>query len=71
MELSLEELEEFKKRRFRDAFKLAARLRGGTPRISRRGVEDVMRLAEAGRRTLNAYIEVVKWGRGERVLRLR
>jgi len=70
VEISLEDLERLKRERYRDAFRFIARLREGLPRISRRGIGDVLRLAEIGRQIVDRCFEVVVWGE-ERVLRLR
>jgi len=70
VEISLRDLECFRRERYRNAFRLAARLRRGLPRVSRRSIGDVLRLAELGSRIIDEYLEVTAWGE-ERVLRLR
>jgi len=71
VELTLEELERIRKEKYREVFKVAARLREGSPRTSRRSIGEVLRLAELAREAVGRYLEVVQWDRGERVLRLR
>jgi len=71
VELTLEELERIRRESYREAFKVAAKLREGSPRTSRRSIADVLRLAELAREAAERYLEVVRWDRGERVLRLR
>ncbi len=70
MEISLEDLECLKRERYRDAFRFIVRFRHVLPRLSRRDVNDVLRLAVVGRQIVDRYLEVVVWGE-ERVLRLR
>jgi len=70
VEIKLNDLERFRRERYRDAYKIIARLREGLPRVSRRSISDVLRLAEMGRRIVKEYYEVFEWG-VERVLRLR
>jgi len=70
VEIRLVDLEKFREEKYRDAFKIAMRLRGGLPRVSKRSISDVLKLAELGRRIVKEYFEVAVWGE-ERVLRLR
>lgn len=70
MEISLRDLERLRRERYRNAFRLVAGLREGLPRVSRRSIGDVLRLAELGRCIIDEYLEVTAWGK-ERVLRLR
>jgi len=70
VEIRLVDLERFRKERYRDAFKITARLREGSPRVSRRSISDVLRLAEMGRRIVKMYFEVAVWGE-ERDLKLK
>jgi len=71
VELTLEELERIRREGYREAFRLAAKLREGSPRTSRRSIEDVLKLAELAREAVGRYLEVVQWSQEERVLRLR
>jgi len=71
MELTLEEVERIRRKSYREAFKLAAKLREGSPRTSRRSIEDVLKLAKLAREAAERYLEVIQWGWGKRVLRLR
>jgi len=70
MEIRLIDLERFRRERYREAFKIVAGLRRGLPKISRRSISDILKLAEMGRRIVEEYFEVCVWGE-ERVLRLR
>jgi len=70
VEIRLSDLERFRRERYREAFKIAAGLRRGSPKVSRRSVSDILKLAEVARRIVKEYFEVCIWGE-ERVLRLR
>jgi len=70
-ELTLEELERIRRESYRGAFKIAARLRVGSQRTSRRSIADVLRLAELAGESAERYLEVIQWSREERVLRLK
>jgi len=70
VEITLIDLERFRRERYREAFKIVAGLRRGSLRVSRRSVSDILKIAETGRRIVEEYFEVCIWGE-ERVLRLR
>jgi uncharacterized protein (DUF2384 family) len=53
----------------RDIFKLVYTRRGF--RTTRRSIEESTRLAVMARELSQAYLEVVKWGREERILKLK
>jgi len=70
VEIKLIDLERFRREKYREAFKVIARFKGGSPKVSRRSVSDILKIAELGRRIVEEYFEVCIWGE-ERVLRLR
>jgi len=71
VELTLEELERIRRESYGEAFKVAAKLREGSPRTSRRSIGDVLKLAELAQEAVERYLEVIQWSQEERVLRLK
>jgi len=55
---------------FRRAFKVVYTSRGRY-RTTRRSVEETIKLARLARELVEAYLEVVSWRGGERVLKLK